>query len=223
MLIAGVDEAGRGPIIGPMVMATIVMREEDLDKLKLLGVKDSKLLTREKREQLYEDIMDVATDCKLRIVSNIEIDKAVKGEVSNLNLLELLKTAEMLNEAEMEKAIIDCPSPNLRAYQSLLKSKLEKKIRLIATHKADQHYLVVAAASIVAKVTRDRLIDGLKKEYDVDFGSGYLSDTKTMLFLEQHWHEYPFFRTSWRTWKQLKRRKNQTNLSRFVDNKKGRS
>jgi ribonuclease HII len=219
MLFAGVDEAGRGPIIGPMVMATVFMREADLDKLKLLGVKDSKLLSKQKREELYDDILDIVADYKIVIVPNTEIDEAVNGKESNLNRLELIKTAEMLNSIpELEKAYVDCPSINMVAYNKDLMHEINnKKLRLVAEHKADMNYPIVAAASILAKVTRDREIEKIMQQFDVDFGSGYLTDPKTIAFLEKNYDKYPFFRKSWSTWKNLAKKKNQKTLTNFVD------
>ena len=220
MLIGGIDEAGRGPVIGPMVMALVVMREEDISKLIILGVKDSKLLSPKKRIELYGDILDVVVDYKIKIISNTEIDDALNSDTSSLNLLEVKASTGMINESEekceLEKVYVDCPSINRDAYHKSLKTNLKNQnLRLFAEHKADLRFPVVAAASILAKVTRDNEIQKLKDQFDVDFGSGYPSDPATKLFIKQNYDKYPFFRKSWSTWKIIKEQSVQKNLFSF--------
>jgi len=217
MLIAGVDEAGRGPIIGPLVMATIVISEDEIDKLKLLGVKDSKLIQKEKREELYQDILDIAADYKVEIISNEKIDEALNDPKNNLNKLEMTTTAKMVNESiDLEKIYVDCPTRNMNRYKTdLAKIIKNKKMRFVVENKADVIYPVVSAASIIAKVIRDKEIDKLKELYKIDFGSGYLGDKKTYLFLQNNFSRYPFFRKTWKPWKTLAERDKIKTLDRF--------
>ncbi len=217
-LICGIDEARRGPIISVMVMCGAMMEEKDLPKLIALKPKDSKLLTREEREELYPKLLSVLKYYHIFIIQPDEIDKAVKGgDGLNLNRLEAVKQAEILNEFNPDKAIIDCPSNNIDSYRIYLKKLLKhKEVDLILEHKAER-YPLVAAASIIAKVTGDREIEKIKKEIGIDFGSGYMSDPKTVEFLQKNFEKYPeLFRKSWFPYQELVSKKFQKNLSDFT-------
>lgn len=214
MIIAGIEEAGRGPVIGPMVMAIACIKEEDEFKLKTLGVKDSKLLTPLQRERLFNEIKDLC-EYELIKVSHNEIDKAVNSEESNLNWLEADKTAILINKLKPDKAILDCPSTNLKAYKKYIQAKLKYKPKLVVEHKADVKYTIVGAASILAKVTRDNEIKKLKAKYKVDFGSGYPSDPRTIAFIQKNYNKYPFFRQSWDTWQKARKHSGQKKLGEF--------
>lgn len=201
-LILGCDEAGRGPVIGPLVMCGVVVEDKDLAKLLEIGVKDSKLLTERKREALFEPIKSIVKSYKLIIVEPAEIDEAVNSDTTNLNNLEAIKTALIINELKPQKAIVDCPSNNIPAYTAYLKQFLTVSVDLTLEHNAEKH-VQVAAASILAKVTRDRIIEELKKNYG-DCGSGYPSDPQTKAFLLKNAHIHPeIFRKSWATYKNL--------------------
>jgi len=221
MLILGVDEAGRGPVIGPLVMCGVLIEESKLKYLEKMGVKDSKNLTSKKRDELFDKIKKYIKQYKLVIIEPSEIDFAVESESSNLNQLEAEKTVEILNELKPEKAFIDCPDVNILNYKNSLNKKLKeccnKEINLIVEHKAEK-YFAVAAASILAKVTRDRLITEIKSKFNIDFGSGYSSDKYTQKFMELNWNnrEYnSFIRKSWATYKRLKFNNNQSKLDNY--------
>jgi len=216
MIIAGVEEAGRGPVIGPMVMSIVVIEEKDEFKLDILGVKDSKQLTPKKREELFSLIKDTVKDFKILIITPEEIDNAVHSDESNLNWLEADKTVEFINSMKVDKVILDCPSNNITEYKEYVQTKLKNsKVELVVEHKADENYLIVGAASILAKVTRDKEIERLKRKYKVDFGSGYPSDPFTVQFLEKNYDKYPIFRKSWSSWKRIALNKNQKKLFDF--------
>jgi ribonuclease HII len=213
MIIAGVEEAGRGPVIGPMVMSIVMMDQKDEFKLEILGVKDSKQLTPKKREELFSLIKETVKDFKIVIIEPGEIDRAVHSDESNLNWLEADKTVEFINSMKVDKVILDCPSNNISEYKEYIKNKINNKnIDLVVEHKADENHLIVGAASILAKVTRDKEIERLKRKYKVDFGSGYPSDPFTVQFLEKNYDKYPFFRKSWASWKRIAINKNQKKL-----------
>jgi len=202
MIIAGIDEAGRGPVIGPMVMAICATDEKNIPLLDELGVKDSKLLTPEKREYLYEKIKEICTH-KIIILSPQEIDDALNDRTVNLNRLEGKTIAKLINMTDSHICIIDCPSTNIKAYTQFLQSMITKKTELVVEHKADLNNTIVGAASILAKVTRDREIEKLQKIAKQDFGSGYPSDPRTVEFLKNNWSKYDFFRKSWATYKNV--------------------
>ena len=217
MLICGIDEARRGPVMSVMVMCGAMIEEDDMPKLIALKPKDSKLMTREEREKIYPKLLSVLKYYHVFIIQPSEIDKAVKGgDGLNLNRLEAHKQAEILNEFNPDKAIIDCPSNNIDSYRLYLKKLLKnKKIDLILEHKAER-YPLVAAASIIAKVTGDREIEAIKKEIGIDFGSGYMSDPKTVEFLKNNFEKYPeLFRKSWFPYQDLVNKKFQKSLSDF--------
>lgn len=185
-----------------MVMCGAVVDEKDIQRLIELGVKDSKLLTAKKREMLFEPIKSIVKSYKLVIIEPKEIDDSVNSETTNLNQLESFKTAIILNELEYDRAIVDCPSNNIPAYQEFLEVLLKKKINLTLEHNAERN-IPVAAASILAKVTRDRIIADLCKKYG-DLGSGYPADPKVIKFLkENRKKDLPIFRKSWATYKKL--------------------
>ena len=218
ILICGIDEARRGPVLSVMVMCGAMIEESDLPKLVKLKPKDSKLLTREEREELYPKLLSVLKYYKVIIMQSNEIDKAVHGHDGlNLNKLEAKKQAEILNEFNPDKAIIDCPSNNINSYKNYLKKLLKnKKIELVLEHNAER-YPLVAAASIIAKVTGDREVEKLKKQIGIDFGSGYMSDPKTVEFLKNNFEKYPeLFRKSWFPYQELVNKKFQKSLSDFT-------
>jgi len=218
ILICGIDEAGRGPIIGPLVITGILIEEKDEDILKSLKVKDSKLLTPKQRDQLYKKIKKVIKGHEILIIHPEEIDKAVHGHDGlNLNRLEARKSAEIINQLKPDKVIIDTPSNNIETYKKyLIKFVKNKKIKFIFEHKADFKYSTVSAASILAKVTRDNEIKKIKNRIKRDFGSGYMSDPKTVEFLEKYYEKYEeIFRKSWLPYKDILNKKFQKKLEDF--------
>ena len=196
--IAGIDEAGRGPVIGPMVM-TIAAIDESLEfELQTMGVKDSKLLTPKQRREMAEMIRQT---CKLEtiIVPAKAIDEAVMHPSRNLNILEaevagklIDKLVKRMKKESIKSVVLDCPSTNPEAYLVEMKKHYKSDVKLIAEHKADLKHLIVGAASIIAKTVRDEEIERLKQEHGVDFGSGYPGDAKTASFVERHYKDYDF-------------------------------
>ena len=216
--LIGIDEAGRGPVLGPMVMCGVVVEEGGGvdERLRALGVKDSKLLTPDEREKLYPQILALVKSYKIVVLEADVIDAAISSSALNLNKLEAHTSADILNALNPDAAIIDCPSNNVKAYTAYLKKKMAVKCVLVVEHKADTNHVEAGAASILAKVTRDREIEKIKKEIgNVDFGSGYPSDPKTVAFLEKNWNKYDFFRKSWDSWQRLQKQKSQMKLGEF--------
>ena len=203
-----------------MVMAALAFKEEDIQKLGWLGVKDSKQLSSEAREELFDRIRELVHDFRVEVIEPDAIDLSMEETTSNLNWLEADTSARMVSELDPDEAIIDCPSVNIANYQAYFAEKLDKKVRdkvkLIIEHKADVNHIVVSAASIIAKVIRDQQVDRLKEEIKIDFGSGYMSDPKTKNFLEQYYEKYPaLFRHNWRPYKDLAEKKKQKSLGEF--------
>lgn len=199
-------------------MAGVLIEKEAEEKLKKIKVKDSKLLTKKQREFLYKKITKIVTDYKIITIQPKEIDKAVYGHDGlNLNRLEARKSADIINHFKPDKAIIDAPSNNIPVYKNYLSRFIEnKQIILILEHKADINYPVVSAASILAKVTRDKEIEKIKDEIKYDFGSGYMSDPKTVDFLEKNYETYKsLFRKSWLPYKDVMNKRFQKKLEDF--------
>jgi len=214
MKVLGIDEAGRGPVIGPMIITGVLIDETKTKKLKSLGVKDSKLLTSTKREHLYKIIKSI-TKHKTIIIKPKEIDNALESDDLNLNTLEAIKTIEIINTLNPDEAILDCPSPNIKAYKELIYNKVSKSTKIIAEHKADIKYIVVSAASIIAKSIREKEMEKIRKKYG-DCGSGYPSDPKTQNFLKKHYKKHPeIFRHTWSTYQKVINKKKQKTLTDF--------
>lgn len=223
MLILGIDDAGRGPVIGPMVLSGVLIEKETEKEFQKLGIKDSKMLFPKKREMLEKEIKKLALSTHTVLVSVDEIDNK-KGDKLNLNQREAIAAAQIINKLNKSqkskqeiKVIIDCPSVNLVAWKEYLEKFLMAKTNLhvICEHKADVNHLVVGAASILAKVTRDKEIKKLKEKIGEDFGSGYSSDPITKRFVNENYSKYKnkgIFRESWGTIKRLKSSKVQKKL-----------
>lgn len=214
-LVCGIDEAGRGPVVGGLVIAGVLVDDKHLDKLKNDGIKDSKLLSPAQRKKLFEHVKNSVKSYKIIIIEPSEIDKAVEG--GNLNWLEADKSIEIINALKPDKVMLDCPSNNINAYKSYVFERLEnKKIELHAEHKADLHHVEVAAASILAKVTRDNEIVKIEKKIGEKIGSGYPADPFTKEFLAKNYNKHPeIFRKSWAPYKALIRKESQRGLGSF--------
>jgi len=211
MLIAGVDEAGRGCVIGPLVVAGIAVKVETLPLLSELGVKDSKLLTPQKREELYPEIIRLTEKYQTIKVLPYQIDKAVESarKLHKLNRLEAQTMAQVIEALKPDEVYVDAADTVEHRFRNHIQECLKIRTRIISKHKADRIFPVVSAASIIAKVERDREIASLRLEYG-DFGSGYLTDQKTMSFLKRLLEkngEYPSFVR--KSWKPAKRAKNE--------------
>jgi ribonuclease HII len=186
MLVAGVDEAGRGCVVGPLVVAGVAMKSENLQLLAELGVKDSKLLTAKKREALYPEIIKLSENHNIVKVPPAQIDKVVRSSriLHKLNRLEAQTMAKIIDALKPDEAYVDAADVLEQRFGSHISECLRFKTKVVSEHKADRTYPIVSAASIIAKVERDAEIAKLKVKYG-DFGTGYLTDDKTMVFLKR--------------------------------------
>lgn len=209
-LILGIDDAGRGPVIGPMVLAGCLIEKKIESEFHKFGVKDSKQLTRKRREFLEKLIKEKATAFSVQVTHPAEIDGQNK-QGTNLNDLEALMAASIINEINKAhvdnkiKVIIDCPSPNRVKWREAVLLKVENlaNLDISCEHKADRNHISVSAASIIAKEERERQMKILKEKYGEDMGSGYTSDPNTKKFLENNvkrLNNQGIFRKSWSTW-----------------------
>jgi ribonuclease HII len=218
MRFLGIDEAGRGPLIGSMVVCGFELDDDKLSILDDLDVKDSKLLSPKKRELIFQELIKLGKYC-VEIISAQEIDLALNDPKLNLNLLEIMTFSKIINKLKSDKIFIDSPSVNLEKIKTQVFSFISYKPEIVAENKADFLFKIVGAASIIAKVTRDCEIEKIKKKYNVDFGSGYPSDPKTKEFLKKYDNsKIPIFRTTWEPYKKIysnsnKNKKNSNLLS----------
>ncbi len=216
---AGLDEAGRGPVIGPMVIAIVLLSKKAAKKLKSIGVKDSKMLTPRKREELAPLIMEMSDAYALRVIEPKVIDDFVSR--NELNLLEAKVMADLVKEIAPSFVIVDAPGRNAKKFKEVFKSMLTGlNVRVRAENKADKKFVHVAAASILAKVERDREIAKLREIAGYDFGSGYPGDQKTREFLSKVLEGFPFpkdkIRWKWATLQNIIEERRRTRLTDFM-------
>ena len=184
-LVLGIDEAGRGSVVGPMVVCGYAVELDREAELASLGVADSKKLTPEQRSALAEQLTKIATHYVVRIIPAKEVNSSLKSRGSKgLNNLELKVMSEIISELRPDKVIVDSPELNVGSFRDKLLRLLDYSPELVCENKADDRYPVVSAASIIAKVTRDAEVARLRQSYG-DFGSGYPSDPKTLEFIKQ--------------------------------------
>ena len=196
-MICGIDEAGRGPVMGPLVVASVFVKDEY--ELKRIGVKDSKKLSPHSREEMFGRIVEIA-EYRIITISADEIDsKRVKD---SLNDIELQMFADSVSGMKVSEIYADCPDANESAFGYALSQKLDN-VKVIAKHKADDIYPAVSAASIIAKVTRDRMMSDISGIFGIDIGSGYPSDPLTVEFIakwiKENGNPPPHTRRSWET------------------------
>ena len=201
-------------------MVAIAVDKEGEKKLKWLGVKDSKLLSKPVREEMFDRIHEIVHDFRVDVIEADAVDHALNSKNSNLNWLEADTSARMISELKPHKAIVDCPSINQEGYKEYLLSRVSEGVKkdttFIVEHKADMNYISVAAASVIAKVIRDRAIEHIKEEVDYDFGSGYMSDAKTQEFLKKYYKKHEkYFRKSWTSYKKVEEAAKQSKLFEY--------
>lgn len=196
-MICGVDEAGKGAVLGPMVVAAVGCDHEDI--LPGIGIKDSKQLSPEKRGRLYKEITSTCSTA-LRIISAGEIDTARKS--MTINTLVARLHAAVITDLRPGLAYVDACDVIAGRYGEMVTSFLGCECRVVAEHHADTSFPLVSAASIVAKVVRDREIEVLTAQYG-EIGSGYPADQRTVDFLSEAIRRSGkppvFARTSWKT------------------------
>ena len=186
--------------MGPMVICGVVCFRDSQARLSEIGVRDSKQLTRSKRERLSVAIKQVVCDFQILEVHPPEIDR------ENLNTIGVEKIAGMIKKFMPDRVYIDVPARGRgieRYCEKIIARTGNPGTEIIGENEADRKFPVVSAASILAKVHRDNVIDRAKEKCG-DFGSGYPSDTKTIVFLEKYFADYGklpegIVRMKWRT------------------------
>lgn len=214
ILVAGADEAGRGAVLGPLVICVAICEKEKEHLLRTIGIKDSKMLSPEKREELAREIVKY---CHIHVqkITAKRINELMRKGVS-LNEIEAMYVADALKEIEpeivekIEKVYVDAPDPEAIKFtyriRSLLSSDSRISPKLHSSHKADAIYPIASAASIIAKVTRDEEIEKIKKELGCDFGTGYPHDEMAINCIKQNVDNpilLKYLRSEWSTAKRI--------------------
>jgi ribonuclease HII len=212
-VICGVDEAGKGSVLGPMVIAAVGISSEDI--LEGIRVKDSKLLCAKERELLYKIIRKKCQVATVRLDAQ-QID--IMRRDMTLNEAVARAHAQVIIKLSPDYAYLDACDVNTFRYAEMVKNHLVLPCEIISEHHADEKFPVVSAASIIAKVTRDRAIATLAKKYGT-IGSGYPSDPVTIHFLNSYIDEHhippPIARKSWKTVSAILSKKSQRRLNDF--------
>jgi len=229
IIIAGGDEAGRGAVLGPLVVSLVSINEGKAKKLSEIGVRDPKMLSKRRREFLFDDIYSLAEDVRTYAITPEEINNAMRSNIS-INELEAIHFARLIDESEAnpKKIYLDSPDviPEKFGIRVSLISKKPLKVngvngvrrrekersgnaakavaKVIAEHKADVKYPVVSAASIIAKVTRDRAIEELEESLGFELGSGYPSDKITIDMIRRNLDNERLLKHVRAEWKTLK-------------------
>src|SRR5919109_1781788 len=152
ILVGGVDEAGRGSIVGPLVVAGIGIRESKIALLYEMGTKDSKVLSPKARARLFGEIMKIIDSVCIHKIDPVEVDCSVT--LRGLNRLEAKVMASVINNIGVDEVYVDCCDVNTQRYREYMECHLTCKPRLYSLHHADVTNMAVSAASIIAKITR---------------------------------------------------------------------
>jgi ribonuclease HII len=218
-MIGGVDEAGRGPVIGPLVIAIVTVKE--IKTIEKLSIKDSKLCTPNQREHFKNQIQKVADQTEVLAISATDIDTMRKS--MSLNQLEVYAFSKLISKTKPTICYIDSADVNAQRFADDIKNQLNYQPKIISRHKADTIYPIVSAASIIAKTTRDEMVSLIEKELrktlDIPLGSGYPADPITQKFLKNWLQENhtlpPYTRLSWKTSQNLIKQSKIKSLDKF--------
>ncbi|MBN1280144.1 MAG: ribonuclease HII [Candidatus Thermoplasmatota archaeon] len=218
-MICGADEAGRGPCVGPLVVAGVLV-ENDMEIVRI-GACDSKQLTPRKREHLAQQIQQTVHRSELIVLPASDIDDLRK--TMTLNELEVYMFSKIIEKLKPEICYVDAADVNEERFGRDILSRLSFKPQMISKHKADEQYPIVGAASILAKVTRDehvrKIAQELEPQLDLPLGSGYPADPVTRQFLEAWVSKFgslpPHVRQSWDTCQKLMRNHKTKKLDEF--------
>ena len=202
-MICGVDEAGRGPVIGPLVIAGVMLKDDSM--LIEYNVKDSKKISPKRREILANIIKEIALKYEILIINASDIDDMRK--VMTLNEIEVNAFTEVIKKLKPKICYVDSADVNEKRFERDINANLTFKLEIISKHKADDIYPIVSAASILAKTKRDeevkKIEQELEKKLDLPLGSGYPADPITQKFIKKWLIKFgklpPYTRHSWKT------------------------
>jgi ribonuclease HII len=211
----------KGALIGPLVIAGVTIDKKYEKKLVRLGVKDSKKLTPSKREELAALIEQHASNIIVLRVQPCKID-TYREQGINLDKIEAMKMAQIIDMSNGDKVFVDSLEQNSNKFRQLVLSYLQKKdANMVIENYLDESIPVVSAASIIAKVERDKTIEEIKSQVNFDFGVGYPHDKLTIEFVEKMIKENgknlpPYIRRSWVTTQILQEKSWQKKLKDFI-------
>jgi len=199
MKIVGVDEAGKGPVIGSMFVAGVMIDETSLRRIGNMGVRDSKVISLKRRELLAVRIRKIC-DCFVHEITATQIDELRR--IMTMNEIVMKAHAHVLRNLKPDCAYIDASDVDASRFAESV-TRESGVVNVVAEHKADKTRPIVSAASIIAKVARDKWIRELEERVGLKIGSGYPSDPTTREFLRSWVCEYgqlpDFARHSWKT------------------------
>jgi ribonuclease HII len=218
-MICGVDEAGRGPVIGPLIIAGVTFKDDS--KLVEFKVKDSKKLTPKKRELLAIKIKKFCIDYEILVIPAKDIDDMRK--VMTLNEIEVNAFSKIIKKLKPNVCYVDSADVNEKRFADDILANLSFKPNIVSKHKADDIYPIVSAASILAKTIRDdkirKISFELEKKLNLPMGSGYPADSTTQKFLRKWLDRYkslpPHVRRSWVTIKNILKEKSIKKIDDF--------
>ncbi|KYK27593.1 RNase HII [Thermoplasmatales archaeon SG8-52-1] len=202
-MICGIDEAGKGPVIGPLVVAGLTLENDS--KIIEYNVKDSKKITPKNRKILSKKIIEISSDYEVLVIPAKDIDDMRK--VMTLNEIEVNAFTKIIKKLKPDICYVDSVDVNEKRFADNILSGLSIKPVIISKHKADDIYPIVSAASIIAKTRRDEEVEKisqiLEKKLNYPLGSGYPADPITQNFIKKWFEKYkklpPYTRHSWKT------------------------
>jgi len=218
-MICGVDEAGRGPVIGPLVIAGVIF--DDDSKLIDYRVKDSKQLSPSRREELAKIIKKIALKYEILVIPASDIDDMRK--IMTLNEIELNAFVKIIGKLKPKMCYVDSVDVNENRFERDISNSLKFKTTIISKHKADEIYPIVSAASILAKSRREeeifKISTILEKKINLPLGSGYPADPITQKFFKTWLDRFgelpPYTRHSWKTSQNILKKKKLRKLDDF--------
>jgi ribonuclease HII len=217
MRVVGVDEAGRGSFVGPLVVGAFAVDDSELESIRACGARDSKELTPRGRDEVYARLRDLGDLLSISL-SPRTVDRAVRN--GKLNELEADAFGTMIRRLGAEEARVDACDTNPARFGRRVATRAGGGVRIISRHHADTDDPLVGAASIVAKVRRDRAIARLRTTLGDGIGSGYPSDSQTVEFVRAHLRETEeapvWLRVSWATMGRVKQPAPAVTLDRFL-------
>jgi ribonuclease HII len=218
-MICGIDESGRGPVIGKLVVAGVKFVDDS--SLVNLNVKDSKKTSPKRRKILADIIKKNAVEYEILMIPARDIDDMRK--VMTLNEIEVNAYTKIVKKLKPDVCYVDSVDVNEQRFGRDIQSGLTFKCEIVSKHKADDLYPIVSAASIVAKTARDAEIEKIAKKLEprlnLPLGSGYPADPITQKFLRTWIDKYktlpPHTRRSWKTVQNILRQKSIKKLDDF--------
>ena len=206
-----------------MVIAGVALDEKSERELKKLGVKDSKQLSPKRREFLAGEIEKRARNIVVIRVPACKID-SYRAKKINLDRIEAIKMADIINVCNADKFYIDSLGVNTNRFKNMILEYLQNKnANLIVENYADDNYVSVGAASIIAKTSRDEVIAQIEREVGEPIGVGYSHDSRTVKLVEglvRSGKKLPnWVRKSWITTQVIQENSLQRRLKDFIKKK----